>query len=106
WFAGDERPQRGNRPRPGGQGQGQNVGRGQRDGGIHQNRNPFAQNEGGAQPGNRFKPKRDNNRPRSGGNQGNVAHGQRPFRQDEALPRDDIGNRLHPDGRQGGGRRR
>ena len=106
WFAGDDKSQRGNRQRPGGQGQ--NAGRGQRDGGpIHQNRNPFAQNEGGAQPGNRFKPKRDNNRPRSGGNPGNFGgQGQRPFRQDETLPRDDIGNRLHPDGRQGGGRRR
>jgi len=107
WFAGDERPQRGNRQRPGGQDQ--NVGRGQRDSGaIHQNRNPFAQNEGGAQPGNRFKPKRDNNRPRGGGNQGNFGgQGQRPFRQDEPLPRDDIGNRLHPpEGRRGGGGRR
>ncbi|WP_347262328.1 pseudouridine synthase [Rudaea sp.] len=103
WFAGDDKPQRGNRQRPGGQGQ--NAGRGQRDAGaMHQNRNPFAQSEGGAQPGNRFKPKRDNNRPR-GGNQGNFgAQGQRPFRQDEALPRDDIGNRLHPsEGRRGGG---
>jgi len=106
WYAGDERPQRsGNRPRPGGgQGQGQNAGRGQRDagGGIHQNRHPFAQNEGGAQPGNnRFKPRRDNRPQRSGG-QGNytTTHGQpHPFRPDDAPPRDDIGNRLHPEGR-------
>ena len=90
WFAGDERPQRGG-------GQGRNA----RDG-MHQNRHPF-QNEGGNQPGNRNRPPR-RDRP-GGGNSGNFAsHGQRPFRhQDEALPRDDIGNRLHPEGRRGGG---
>ena len=94
WFAGEERPQRGNRP--GGQGQ---KNRNARDG-MHQNRHPFAQNEGGAQPGNRFKPRRDNNRPRGGGQGNYAAQGQpHPFRrQDEALPRDDIGNRLHPEG--------
>ncbi|MBN8887958.1 MAG: rRNA pseudouridine synthase [Rudaea sp.] len=106
WFAGDERPQRGNRPRPGG-GQGQNAGRGPRNnnnnnsggGAMHQNRMPFGQNEGGAQQ--RFKPRRDN-RPR--GNFADNTQGQpHPFRQDEALPRDDIGNRLHPEGRRGGG---
>lgn len=110
WFAGDERPQRGNRQRAGGPGQGQNASRGQRDGGIHQNRNPFAQNEGGAQPGNRFKPKRDNNRPRGprGGNQGNPGAQQGQFlsRRDETPPRDDIGNRLPPEGRRGSRPRR
>ncbi|MFT3791582.1 MAG: pseudouridine synthase [Rudaea sp.] len=89
WFAGDERSQRG---------EGQN--RGARDG-IHQNRHPF-QNEAGA--GNRNKPRRERARPGYGdfGGQG----GQGPFREDAAPPRDDIGNRLHPEGRRGGRTRR
>ncbi len=96
WFAGDERPQRGANAQ---------KGRGARDGGMHQNRHPFAQNENAAQPNKqRFKPRRDNRS--RGGNQADFgAQGQRPFRQDEALPRDDIGNRLHPEGRRGGGGR-
>jgi 23S rRNA pseudouridine2605 synthase len=92
WFAGEERPQRNSN----------SQGRGARDG-IHQNRHPFANNEGGAQPNKRFKPQRDN-RPRGGGNfAGQATQGQRPFRQDEAPPpRDDIGNRIQPEGRRGG----
>ena len=97
WFAGDDRTQR----NTGGQG------RGTRSEGIHQNRHPFAQNEGAAaQPNKRFKPRADN-RSRPAGNRGDFnTQGQRPVRQDEALPRDDIGNRLHPpEGRRGGGGR-
>ncbi len=140
WFAGDERPARGNRPprgpRQGGEGAGNREG-GNRFGG---NRGDTGNRAGNRDAGNRFAGNRDGGN-RSGGNRdggnrfggdraggnhsggnrapgnrapgnraggdrgGYAAQGQhRPFRQEEGLPRDDIGNRIGPGDRPGGGR--
>ena len=93
WFAGDERPQpqqRRNRPGPGrgpfNPGAGGNTG----------NRGPNAGSRGAPNVGNRGP--NAGNRPefsRQGQGQGQP----RPFRSEEALPRDDIGNRIAPSNR-------
>jgi 23S rRNA pseudouridine2605 synthase len=156
WFAGDERPQRGNRPprgpRQGGEGAGNrdpgNRDSGNRDSGNRAgNRDPGSRdsgnrNAGNRDPGNRSSGNRDSgnrfggnreagnraggnrfggnrdsgNRPggnregnRAGGNRdrGYSAQGpHRPFRQEEGLPRDDIGNRIAPGNRPDGARPR
>ena len=112
WFAGDERPARGNRParggpRPGGGNvAGENRGGGNRPGGNR----PGGNRPGADRPaGNRFGGDRaGGNRPggnRSDNRAGYAGQGQpRPFRQEEGLPRDDIGNRIGPGDRPGGGR--
>ncbi len=86
WFAGDERPQtqpRRNRPGPG-------------RGPFNPGAGPNTGNRGGPNAGNR------SDFPRHGQGQ------PRPFRQEEALPRDDIGNRIaptdRPDNRPPGGK--
>jgi hypothetical protein len=68
---------------------------------MHGNRMPFAQDANARPAGNRFKPQRDNRAPYSGGAGnvgGNVAQ--------PGLPRDDIGNRIAPSERPGGGKPR
>lgn len=75
WFAGDNRPQRGQR-----------AGKDNRGGDMHQNRMPFA-NEEGARRG----PKRQRGNKQPIGVYNPPAAG---FRSDAPPPRDDIGNRL------------
>jgi len=116
WFAGEERPARGNRPprgpRQGGEGAGNRDGNrlgGNRDGGNRFGGNRDSGNRPNRDAGNRFGGERtggnrhSGNRP--GGDRGYSAQGQhRPYRQEEGLPRDDIGNRIGPGDRPGGGR--
>jgi 23S rRNA pseudouridine2605 synthase len=94
WFAGDERPQRGQRM---GQGQNRAPNQNRRDnnaGDIHQNRMPFAD-----------EPRVSRNQRRKGHPDLPNYSAQRPFALNEKNPpRDDIGNRLQPDG-QGQGQR-
>ncbi len=98
WFAGDERPQQPRKSRPPGRGP------------FNPGAGPNVGNRAGPNAGNRAGPNAGNRASPNAGNRGDFprhSQGQpRPFRNEEALPRDDIGNRIapsnHPAGRPAG----